>query len=315
MESGCYVDLEDNSALILLVDDIPDNIQVLHQILRSQGYSFAIATNWNETYHLVNNQIPDLILLDIMLPGIDGFEICKRLKQNEKTVDVPIIFLTAKTELEDKIKAFELGAVDYVTKPFNDIEVIARVRTHIQLRKSQKALLKCNDKLEDEKRMLQTMAITDWLTKIYNRMYIFERLNEEITKTRRYSRTFAVIMVDIDHFKVINDTYGHQVGDMVLITVSDTIKANLREYDLLGRYGGEEFLCILPETTIENAAHIAERIRKEISHLEWGSDTMTVTISAGLTEYRSGEKDFELIKRVDDLLYTAKENGRNRIER
>jgi diguanylate cyclase (GGDEF)-like protein len=307
------IEVDYKAAMILLVDDIPDNIRVLGKILKEEGYSFAIATNGKETFDMLEQKIPDLILLDIMLPDSDGFEICKKLKENERTKDIPVIFLTAMTELEDKIRGFNAGAVDYITKPFEEAEVIARVSNHVRLKKSQDIIRQYYDDLEKEKQRLEVMAVTDELTRIYNRGYILERLSEEIERARRDKHNFSVIMADIDHFKQVNDTYGHQVGDRVLIGIVNAMKSTLRKTDLIGRYGGEEFLMILPETDLERAFHAAERIRKAVHQLRWHLQEMRVTVSAGVAAFKSEEKDFEFLKRADALLYQAKESGRNRV--
>lgn len=307
------IEVDCKAAMILLVDDIPDNIRVLGKILKKEGYSFAIATNGKETFDMLDQQIPDLILLDIMLPDTDGFEICKQLKEHERTKDIPVIFLTARTELADKIKGFNAGAVDYITKPFEEVEVIARVSNHVRLKKSQDIIRQYYDDLEKEKQQLEVMAVTDELTRIFNRGHILERLSKEIERARKDKCDFSVIMADVDLFKQVNDTYGHQLGDRVLIGVVNAMKDTLRKTDLIGRYGGEEFLVILPETDLEKASHAAERIRKAVCQFRWEVPELRVTISAGVAAFRPGEKDFEFLKRADTLLYKAKESGRNRV--
>jgi len=303
-----------NDAVILLVDDVPQNIQVLGEILKDEGYSFAIAMSGKETFRLLEKELPDLILLDVMLPDTDGFEVCRRIKEKERTSEIPVIFLTARTETDDKVRGLELGAVDYITKPFEAAEVIARVRTHVQLKKSKDLIRQYYEELEREKKLLEKMAITDDLTRIFNRRYILSRLNEEIKRSERHHGSLSVLMIDIDGFKLINDTYGHQTGDKVLKQIVQTLKKSLRETDMLGRYGGEEFLAVLPETDINNAFYAAERMRKKICKLTWEEAGLHVTISCGIAEFKTGEKDFELLKRADDLLYKAKTNGRDKCE-
>ncbi len=303
-----------NDAVILLIDDVPRNIQVLGEILKDEGYSFAIAMNGKETFRLLEKKLPDLILLDVMLPDTDGFEICRKLKEKKKTANIPVIFLTARTETEDKIRGLELGAVDYITKPFEEAEVIARVRTHVQLKKSKDLIRLYYESLEKEKELLEKMAITDDLTQIFNRRHIISRLNDEIKRSERHRGNLSVVMIDVDRFKLINDTYGHQTGDKVLKQIADTMKKSLRETDILGRYGGEEFLAVLPETDLNNAFHAAEKMRKKICDLQWEEAGLHVTISCGIAEFKIKEKDFELLKRADDLLYKAKAEGRDKSE-
>jgi len=301
-----------NDVVILLVDDVPQNIQILGEILKNEGYSFAIAMNGKETFHLLEKKLPDLILLDVMLPDTDGFKICGKLKENKITAEIPVIFLTAKTETEDKVKGLELGAVDYITKPFEAVEVIARVRTHVQLKKSKDLIRQYYEELEKEKKLLEKMAITDDLTQIFNRGHILSRLNDEIKRSERHHGNLSVVMIDIDRFKLINDIYGHQTGDKVLKQIADTLKKSLRETDMLGRYGGEEFLAVLPETDLNNAFYAAERMRKKICELQWKEADLHVTISCGIAEFKIKEKDFELLRRADNLLYKAKAEGRDK---
>ncbi len=312
--------------MILIVDDTPKNLQVLVNILRKEDCKVAVAKSGEKALSLVNEHIPDLILLDIMMPDMDGFEVCRMLKESDETEEIPIIFLTAKTETEDIIKGFELGAVDYVTKPFNSLELLSRVRTQLEVKKSREQILKINTqlrkeiaeriKIAEELRMknaiLDRMAVTDSLTGLFNHGHIIERLTQEMTKSRRYSFHLSIIMFDIDDFKRINDSYGHQIGDHVLSKVSSTITHELRNVDLVGRYGGEEFLVVLPHTNIKGSLTTAERIRKSIASLKWPEQTLTLTISGG-TCALVDENVQQFIKKADDLLYTAKKKGRNQI--
>jgi len=306
----------DNSqALILIVDDLPQNLQVLGSILRKNKYQIAVATNGQQAIDILNNISPDLILLDVMMPGIDGHEVCRRLKEQEKTRDISIIFLTAKSETADIVKGFELGAVDYITKPFNATELLARVKTHIELKKNRDVILNLIDELENNNRILEKMAVTDSLTRIYNHSHIIDRLNNEICAAKRHNDSLSVIMFDIDHFKSINDTYGHQVGDDVLVEVTTKIKDALREIDIIGRYGGEEFLVVMRKTDRHGCFVASDRIRKKIEDLTWEQEKLHVTISGGIgTIELEDDSAATMIKRADECLYLAKNNGRNRIE-
>lgn len=316
-----------DKALILIVDDRPKNLQVLVNILRKEKYKVAVATEGKQALSLVEEHHPDLILLDIMLPELDGYEICKILKESPETREIPIVFLTGKTETQDVVKGFQSGAVDYVTKPFNSIELLSRVNTHLEVQRSRDTILQINTQLRDEveerkkiteelKRknaILDKMAVTDSLTGLFNHRFIIERLGQEIAEAKRYDFNLSVIMFDIDYFKTVNDNYGHQMGDKVLFEISETIKDQLRKVDIVGRYGGEEFLVICPHTDLEGILITAERIRKKIGTLTFGEENMNVTISGGVGTLKD-EDVSELIRRTDELLYQAKENGRNRIE-
>ncbi|MBF0451197.1 MAG: diguanylate cyclase [Candidatus Magnetomorum sp.] len=306
----------DNSqALILIVDDLPQNLQVLGSILRKSKYQIAVATNGQQAIDVLKNISPDLILLDVMMPGIDGHEVCRRLKEQDSTRDISIIFLTAKSETDDIVKGFELGAVDYITKPFNATELLARVKTHVELKKNRDVILNLIDELEGKNRILEKLAVTDSLTRIFNHSHIIDRLNNEICAAQRHGDPLTITMFDIDHFKSINDTYGHQVGDDVLVEVTNTIKEALREIDIIGRYGGEEFLVVMRKTDRHGCFIASERIRKNIEALTWDHDNLHVNISGGIGAIEhENDSAASMIKRADECLYLAKENGRNRIE-
>ncbi|MCP4136968.1 MAG: diguanylate cyclase [bacterium] len=300
-------------SLILIVDDVPKNLQVMGNILSKEGYQIAFATNGKEAIPMIEDIFPDLILLDIMMPEMNGFEVCTTIKGSSKTKSIPIIFLTAKTETDDIVKGFRFGAVDYITKPFNSSELLARVRTHLELKRSKDIILQISEELIRKNMILEEMAISDSLTELYNHNYTITRLTEEIERSNRYSQDLSIIMFDIDHFKEINDMHGHQVGDEVLSRVSAILKSRLRRVDIVGRYGGEEFLVILTNTNLEQGITTAEKIRHDIEELTWSFEGLKTTISGGVCAHENGN-DVELIKKADKLLYLAKENGRNRIE-
>jgi len=304
---------DEKPPLILIVDDLPQNLQVLGSILRKQNYQVAVATNGVQVINMIDNIDPDLILLDVMMPEMDGLEVCERLKCIPEKKGIPIVFLTAKTEIEDIVKGFELGAVDYVTKPFNATELLARVKTHIELKRNRDIILELLTALEEKNKILEELAVTDSLTRIYNHRHIIERLALEVQAAKRHGSSLSIIMFDIDHFKSINDTHGHQFGDEVLVKVTLTIRNELRDIDIVGRYGGEEFLVVLRNTDQKGAIHAGNRIRKNIMDLKWDVDNVFVTISGGIATL--GDEDVTgLIKKADQLLYKAKDNGRNRLE-
>ena len=298
---------KEKTPLILIVDDVARNLQVLGTILGRENYKIAAANNGEQAISIANNTLPDLILLDIMMPGINGYDVCARLKKDPKTSDIPIIFLTAKIELDDTVKGFEAGAVDYITKPFNSTELLARTKTHLELKISR-------DLLKIKNEQLKKLAITDSMTGLYNHRYIIDSLSERIIEAKRYKQSLSVAMIDIDHFKKVNDNYGHIFGDYVLVKISMIIEETIRKTDIAGRYGGEEYLIIFTNTDKKNAFNMLERLRKSIEEEKWDKADLAVTVSGGICEFK--DEDYsELIIEADRLLYKAKENGRNRIEK
>jgi len=287
-----------SNCTVLVVDDTEANVDILVESLDSE-YEVSVAMDGESALETVNTDPPDLLLLDIMMPGIDGYEVCRRLKSEPKTSGIPIIFITAMSEIENKTKGLELGAVDYITKPFEVAEVKARVKTHL-------SLMLANKKLHQ-------LAETDFLTNIYNRRLFLRFLEAEINKARRYSNSFSLIMFDIDYFKAVNDTYGHDVGDYVLKSTVDVIKKNIRKTDVFARYGGEEFLIMLPEIAIEGAKLCAENTRATIEQNNFDK-VKKITISVGVTMFKENDTIDSITKRVDEALYRAKDNGRNRVE-
>jgi len=297
---GKPIKVEEMKFEVLVVDDNLENIQVVMNILSQDNYELSYATHGKEALQLVQKHEYDLILLDIMMPEMDGYMVCKELKNALETDEVPIIFLTAKHDKESVVKGFECGGVDYITKPFNSHELLARVRTHLELNYVRK--------------FFKTASLVDSLTGLFNHEYIKERVEIEISRAIRKKRPLGLLMLDIDHFKGINDNFGHQAGDIVLAKCAESFRSILRKEDICGRYGGEEFLVILPDADLENGLASAERIRLAIENLAWEQPALKVTISGGICTLRGKKNAPYLIKEADDLLYKAKENGRNRIE-
>lgn len=291
---------------ILVVDDQPANIQTLYQVLKGD-YDVAMATDGSQAIALCQRRPPDLVLLDVVMPGIDGFEVCKRLKADSATRDVPVIFVTARDSTEDETQGLEVGAVDFITKPVNPPVVRARVRTHVELKR--------------QADFLRSMAFNDGLTGVANRRWFDERLQVEWLRCRRNKLPLSLILLDLDHFKPYNDHYGHQAGDDCLREVAGAMKARLgRPADLLARYGGEEFVCLLPETPYEGARAKAEDLGRAVFELQLahaGSPTApVVTISRGVATAAPAVEGSpgELLARADERLYAAKHAGRNRTE-
>jgi diguanylate cyclase (GGDEF)-like protein len=287
---------------ILVVDDTKTNIQIVMQLLGDR-YNIMAAKDGLRALQIAQEESPDLILLDIMMPGMDGFEVCQRLKENNTTQDIPIIFLTAQTDENSIEKAYDIGGSDYVTKPFRPKELLARVKRELKL-----------VKLQNE---LKELASVDPMTKLYNRRY-FTKTSKQILKLAHRDKTeLSLIMIDIDKFKNINDTYGHAVGDEVLIKFADILKESQRKSDIVCRFGGEEFVILLPETNIEGAENVAQKIREktQATILDISDTTLSFTASLGVSCVQiNSEKNIEAaLNRADEALYEAKNSGRNKV--
>ncbi len=296
----------------MIVDDVPANIQFLGKILKDEGFKISPASSGEKALEMIPRVKPDLVLMDIMMPGIDGFEVCRRMKDSPEMKDIPVIFLSALNQPEDIVKGFKLGAADYISKPFNTEELLVRVRNHIELVNNRKLIIHFMDEVGKQNQQLQQLAITDSLTGLYNHSFTIERLHQEAANARRYGSPLTVMMLDIDFFKNINDTHGHPFGDDVLRVVTDIIRSNIREGDIAGRYGGEEFLLVLPNTPLDGGMVIAERIRSRVEEHEWNFPDLKVTISAGVQDL-TDQDQAQLIKQADESLYLAKQAGRNRV--
>lgn len=415
---------------VLIVEDEPLNISVVAEILESQ-YELLIATHGEKALQIAFSEIqPDLILLDIVMPGMNGFEVIQSIKNNPKSSHIPIIFLTSKQDNESIVRGFNLGAVDYISKPFQREELLVRIKNTLQLFNLQKALNRALKKSQNyvktienqislidqyiilsstdlegnildvseafckisgytkdeligqnhriirhpdmrpdlfeklwgsitngktwegeiknrskngafywvdakvhplyneedrivgytkiaqnitDKKRVEELSITDQLTRLHNRMFLEESFIREIKRSRRYQDPFSVIMVDIDHFKEVNDTYGHDMGDNVLMIIAELLKKDIRDTDILGRWGGEEFLIICPHTGIHEAAILAEHLRVIVeTHRFEGTDSKSCSL--GVAEFDLGDEGHkEVIKRADQALYQAKRNGRNQV--
>ncbi|MFN6240063.1 MAG: diguanylate cyclase [Microcystis sp.] len=296
--------------LILLVDDVGKNLQLAVNILDSAGYATIYASSVKQAIiERVETANPDLILLDLMMPEMGGIELCRRLKSNALYAHIPIIFVTDSEEKEDIINAFNSGAVDYVNKPFYSWELLAKVKIHLELKKTQEELKNINYQLEK-------LVRTDSLTGVNNRREILALGEKELQRCRRYHRYFSLVFIDIDHFKHINDTFGHLLGDKTLITVAGAIKNCLRQVDSFGRFGGEEFVAILPETNLEDAETLARRICQVINKLniEIDRQKVRVTASIGVATFSTQDNNLEeVIERADRAMFAAKNQGRNRV--
>jgi diguanylate cyclase (GGDEF)-like protein len=291
---------------ILAIDDSPDIHQLLRARLGNLDVEFEHATSAQEGLAKAIEHLPDLILLDVVMPDGNGFDVCRELKANSDTAAIPVIFLTGATTVDQTVLGFDVGAVDYIQKPFDAAELKARVRSALRTKRYFD--------------MLAQRAMLDGLTGLWNRDHFDQRLHEEIQATLRYDRPLSLIMMDLDHFKSLNDGHGHPFGDEVLQSFGEVLLAASRPSDWACRYGGEEFALILRETRLDGAVTLAERIRVQVSELTFCSkgQDVSVTVSMGVSsnELCMNPVSFGrawLLGGADKSLYKSKQAGRNRV--
>lgn len=296
---------------ILIVDDSRLIAHVAKTMLTRRGHEVILAQDGKAGVEAAKSEQPDIILLDLIMPIMDGYEVCEHLKKDDSTKEIPIIMVTSKAEAADKVKGLEMGALDYVAKPFDEGELIARVNIHLRLRELYVTV-------QEQNRRLQEMANRDGLTGLYNHRYFHEQLSQDFLRAKRYHENLSCILFDIDFFKKFNDTYGHQTGDVVLKALATVIQRATRESDLAARYGGEEFAIVLYYTDGAAAYQAAERLRTMVeSHeVQDNGNVLRVTISLGVATFPHEKihDSKELIEHADQALYKAKDNGRNRVE-
>lgn len=289
---------------VLVIDDSHDVHRLLDARLRPEGLIVHHAFDAEDGLAKARHLQPDLILLDITMPDTTGFQVCQQLKADPGTADLPVIFLSAAEAAYAKVQGLDLGAVDFVTKPFEVAELKARVRAALRTKR-------CHD-------LLASRAQIDALTGLWNRAYFNQRLSDELAAARRYRRSVSLVMMDLDHFKQMNDLYGHPFGDRVLQSVGEVLTATLRSTDAPCRYGGEEFGLILAETDAKGAEFTVRRVQDQLAAIDLNLvDRVPVTASFGLAahEHLAGEQLTvdALVAAADDALYAAKRAGRNRL--
>ncbi len=288
---------------VLIIDDAEQIHHLVRARLKGLDVDVMCSATGQTGLAAAKAEMPDLVLLDVNMPGMSGFEVCKLLKDNPDTYNIPVIFLTGVDETVNKVKGFDLGAVDYVTKPFDPAELRARVRSALKTKE-----------LMD---MLTTQAQIDGLTGLHNRRYFDRRLEQELAEGQRYKRPVGMLLLDIDHFKSINDTYGHPKGDQVLSKLAEVLAQTCRSSDIACRYGGEEFAIILPEAHAEYAYQSGQRMLVEIrQHPELTAilgQPVTVSIGAACATPTDRVTPAAFLHQTDQALYTSKTSGRNRV--
>ncbi len=308
------LDVPQGKPRLLVVDDEPINIQVMHQIFAAD-YQVFMATGGAQALAICKDNPPDLVLLDVVMPGMDGFEVCRQLKADDSTRNIPVIFVTAYNDAAQETHGLDVGAVDFITKPVNPAVVRARVKTHLTL------------KFQSD--MMRKLVFLDGLTGVFNRRHFDQQIVVEWARSARNASALSVIMIDVDFFKRYNDHYGHQAGDDCLRHIAMALQSALkRPADLVARYGGEEFVCILPDTRFDNAMHMARLLEQQVRALqiphEKSDVSPIVTVSLGVaarsepdanTGDGAGTADSSsaaLLARADAHLYLAKSHGRGR---
>ena len=300
---------------ILIVEDNPVSRRLLEKTLIKAGHEVTSVENGRKALELFNEKFFPIVLTDWMMPEMDGLELCRAIRKDTSKGYVFIVLLTAKHSKDDIVSGLEAGADDYLTKPPNHPELIARIKTGIRILELERSLKKANEEI-------RILSVTDPLTGCYNRGYMTERLPQEIRRAKRYRHSLSLVLCDIDHFKRLNDTYGHQVGDRILKEFVQWIIQSIRNgVDWLARYGGEEFLIVIPETDTKGACYTAERLRRIISQkaIKIQGKRIHITASFGVTGIDPDTPDEKIspeamINQADKYLYQAKQEGRNRVK-
>jgi len=299
---------------ILVVDDSRTQLDWLVKVLEREGYDVRSAATGHEALMKVRTEAPDLVLLDMILPDMDGLGVLRHVKARPDDQFIPVIILSVKGDLDSKVTGLRIGADDFLAKPFAEAEILARCAAMLRIKTLQDQLRATQRKLEEE-------SITDGLTGLKNRRFFDERLAEEFRRAQRYADPVSLIMIDLDHFKQVNDRHGHQMGDLVLREAAAAIRASIRDPDICARYGGEEFAVILPKTHLSGALTVAERIWRELGQRIYqpggagATVSLRVTASLGVAFYPSKDITSEelLVRFADEALYQAKRSGRNTI--
>lgn len=308
---------------ILVVDDNPNNLAVLVGLLRSSGYQARVANSGRGALGAIHARAPELVLLDINMPDLDGYEVCRELKSNPKTSAIPVLFISALDDPIDKVRAFAAGGVDYIQKPFQAEEVLARVESHLKIRRLQQDLEAHAARLEEALASLAEVSVTDPLTGLRNRRYLIDRIDDDAALSldpRANPGDLLFFMIDLDHFKAVNDRHGHARGDAVLVEFARRLRLVFRASDHLVRWGGEEFLVVVRFEARTRAEDLAERVRATLAHEEIqlaDGTRIAATCSIGfacfpfLAGYPAALRWQDVLELADVALYAAKRAGRN----
>ncbi len=301
--------VENNKRYILVVDDDHDHLRLVSRALNHEGYQVTAVDSGEKALLSIQMRTPDLLILDVNMPGISGIETLKKLRENQYYVAV--IFVSANDKPEDVVAGLDAGADGYIRKPFDIRELISRVRALFRVKD-------VNDQLRSANEKLKALVEIDDLTGLYNMRSIYQKLENEIVRSLRFRKSMAVVMMDMDRFKSVNDSHDHLFGSYVLSEVGKMIRTNIRKVDFAARYGGDEFLICITETSLEGAKLFAERLCERIKkhHFKSGKDEIDLTASIGLalTSPDVAVDARELVRKADEYLYLAKKNGRNRVE-
>ena len=308
-DEGGVLQLDAHGAKILVVDDSAADGRVIQSTLDAE-HDVTVVDNPEQALEAARNGVYDLIVVSLLLRESDGLRLCSSLRTMEETRQSSLLVLIEDTQVEQLAKALDIGVNDYLMKPIDRNELMARALTQIRRKRYQ-------DKLRDNYQMSMAMAVTDVLTGLHNRRYMESHLGNLVRRAVEGARPVALVIMDIDHFKLVNDNHGHDVGDEVLKQFSDRIQQNVRGIDLAARYGGEEFIIVMPDTDLTVAQTVAERLRKFVADLPFKVSTkdgeLDVTVSHGVTVSGSTDSPETMIKRADEALYRAKNEGRNRV--
>jgi len=297
---------------VLIIDDSDTVRAHVKESLAPTGIfdEFLEAGNGMEGFKMLVNHSVDLVLCDVIMPGTDGFRFLNLKGSQSEFAEIPVLMLTGQGGVENKVKTLGAGASDYITKPFHAEELIARVKVHVKLKNLQ-------DEMKEKNKRLEELTRTDPLTGLWNRRYFMERFNSEYSRARRHQIPLTYVMLDLDHFKKVNDHYGHVAGDEALILTAKLLQDSLREHDACGRYGGEEFSMLLPETDPQGAFSVADRCRQSVADAELvvEGQKISLSISMGISTLWPGSEwsVSDVIRYADGALYRSKENGRNRV--
>ncbi len=300
---------------ILIVDDTPDNLRLLTKILESQGYLVRKSLNGKMALQGVHRHPPDLILLDITMPDMDGYEVCQQLKASEATANIPIIFISALHQIDGKVRAFEMGGHDYITKPFQELEVLIRVKNQLLIQQQRQQLIQQNQRLEQEiaerlkaEAQVRHLSLTDELTGIHNRRGFFLLAEQQLKIAHRTQSNCCIIMTDLDGLKQINDSFGHEVGDRVIADAAQLLKQTFREADIVARLGGDEFAIFIPACS-DNTDNFHIRLQKNIERFNQESARpyqLSISVGVQFCTLKDDASLEYLLAQADKLMYDHK---------